>query len=298
VSEPFPMDPRLRALCQQAAQQNPTPTRVAVDDIRRIVATRDRAWTIRTTLAAAACLGACALGFASWRASQTSDPAPMVLASEQDPPPRREASTDPTPHAPSIPPNVHAPIAAAALRLDSAATIERLGDSDTPEVLDPWHAVLVTGEYHVRVAASAKHPLTLVTTREAVRLLPGTETWVTVDSEGRLRSQAWSPNVHGPRPSAADLSRQAEEALQRRDTHAALTLLRRLATAYPRAPEARTGLLDLARLEASNGDPRRAVCAFRLYLERWPAASVRPEVERALAGLPQKVTCRSLKPRG
>lgn len=99
------------------------------------------------------------------------------------------------------------------------------------------------------------------------------------------------------KPSAAALSSQAEAALVRGDRSDAIRILSKLARTYPRATQTGAGLVDLGRLLRQSGRVDRARCAYQAYLDRFPSAALRPEVERELAKLGAGPDCRGLRPR-
>lgn len=98
-------------------------------------------------------------------------------------------------------------------------------------------------------------------------------------------------------PSAAELARKAEQDLLAGKREDAIGTLRKLVRKYPRTPQARTALLDLARQERLAARPDRARCAYLLYVERWPHSEVRSEIDKQLAKLGEGAACKGLDPR-
>ena len=107
---------------------------------------------------------------------------------------------------------------------------------------------------------------------------------------------AAEPTPSVDRPSAAELSREAEAALASGDRNEAIRILTKLVRMYPRAAQTGAGLVDLGRLLRQSGRNDRARCAYETYLARFPSAALRPEVEHALTKLGAGPKCRGLRP--
>lgn len=97
---------------------------------------------------------------------------------------------------------------------------------------------------------------------------------------------------------AAELARRAEAAMAARQRGEAIKLLTTLVRKFPKAPEAKTALLDLGRLLRDDGRPDHARCAYRLLVDRWPSEAKAPEITRVLASLGDGPKCRGLRPQG
>ena len=129
------------------------------------------------------------------------------------------------------------------------------------------------------------------------------EVEVEEEPEPEPESEATLPEVDEPpaqpdRPkTAAELSRDAERALAAGRSKEAIRLLSTLVRKHPRSSHSRAGLIDLARLHKRVGSKDRARCAYKLYLDRYPGASLRGDVERALSKLGEGRDCRGLSPR-
>lgn len=97
--------------------------------------------------------------------------------------------------------------------------------------------------------------------------------------------------------SAAELARKAEMLMATGNRKEAIDTYEQLVRKYPTSSATRAGLLDLAKLLERDGRRSRARCAYQLYLDRWPGASTRKDIQRALDELGGSRRCRGLDPR-
>jgi hypothetical protein len=118
-----------------------------------------------------------------------------------------------------------------------------------------------------------------------VRLLAGHAAFVSPDGTRELITTSKRSSNHAERESASTLARAAEAAMADGDATTAIELLERLLAEHGSSAQARSAVLDLARLHRARGDTNAARCAYEFYLRKWPHGSVRPEVERALGKL-------------
>lgn len=295
MTDLFPQDDRLRALARRAADQVPASLRVTFDDVHREARARAR---VRGTSWVVALAAALALGWmggsllGSVGAGEGTVEAPVVARAPSLPPRAPEVRTAPSSMAPE---RAEPRRAIASAALAPAVSVQPVDRARPPVVIEAWSVALSAGRYEIAVAASAPRSLAVYTVSRRYELEPGTTTTLEVDRLGGIR-----PGVDARGRgslSASELSSRAEAAMARGDRSAALGYLRRLASGYPRSPQARAGLLDLARLEAARGRDDRAHCAYVVFLRRWPEASVREEVGRAMAKLEAPAGCRGLDPR-
>lgn len=298
MNEEFPLDPRLRALTQRAARQKDPVVHVTLADIRRVARVRQRRAWVGSVAAFAAAIALAWVGLS--RRADDGERVPahapsLAQAEKTEERPRLEPGSVAMEPASASAPALQPPT------LAEAIAVRALEGSPEPVILAPWTVGLyVAGEYEVRVAASAEHGLEVHTLGGGRVFAPGTQTRLVVTPQGELETPSPAqPAISSPvvPESAARLSKAAEEAMGAGERSTAIRMLRRLVGAFPRSPEARAGLLDLARLEMAMGHDARAACAYRVYLERWPETSVRPEVERALGKLGETPRCRGLQPR-
>lgn len=127
----------------------------------------------------------------------------------------------------------------------------------------------------------------------AWRDVDGTSVAIDVESSG---VQSADPEAAAPKVTAASLSRKAEDQLAEGDRDAAVDTLRVLVVKHPRSAEARTGLLDLARLLKAAGETDASRCAYEAYLVRWPVGALSRDVERSLERLGDGPECHGLRP--
>jgi len=299
MKEDFPLDPRLRALAHLAAAQPVPRIRVTIEDVRRTarVRARARSRTTASVLTVAAIAAAAVVWFRPLHHSPTVSPTETIVSDDISIAIRPPHSTI-APMAPPVEREVEGPQPPPTLA--TLVTLEVIGNAPPPVILDPWSVSVTAGDYHIRVAAAAESELWVQTTMHRYSVGPGSDVRLEVDGQGRIRSRAFdSQRPSEPRQvprGAAQLANAAEEAMAKRQPVRAIQLLRELAVAHPRSPETQTGLVDLARLELAHGDSDRGYCAYRLFLDHSPDASVRPEVERALRKFATPPTCRGLTP--
>ncbi|MFV8750966.1 tetratricopeptide repeat protein [Nannocystaceae bacterium ST9] len=316
-NEPMPVRPALRAFVEAARAQPIAPTRLSAHEVQRAWAAdrRERkterkllAVGVSIGLAAAALVGLITTSLGAW-IDGPSEPDEIASSVEPDSP-----SSIETPPVASLDP---------AIRVRSAA-------DESPRVLGPWSIALERGHHEIAVEPSPGHALRIdlpdaralelvhgaltldfVERGAVVRLESGIAAWIEVDgtrtqiaverieldtatSEAEVEAE---PTPRSSEPSASELARAAERQLLAGSRADAIATLRKLVRKYPRTPQARTALMDLAAQERLAGSPDRARCAYQLYLERWPHSEVRSEIDKQLAKLGQGPACRGLDPR-
>lgn len=198
----------------------------------------------------------------------------------------------------------------------------RIRSDEPPRVLGPWSIALDAGRHELVVqpvddralrielperALELVHgemSIELVDRSAVVRLESGVAAWIEADG---TRVQIEVERIELPsdpasepivaEPSVSDLAREAERKLIAGQRDEAIGLLRKLVRKYPKSPQARTALMDLAAQERLAGNADRARCAYQLYLERWPHSEVRAEIDKQIAKLGEGPACRGLDPR-
>jgi hypothetical protein len=215
-------------------------------------------------------------------------------------------------------------------QLDPAIRIRSDHGAEPPRVLGPWSIALDAGTHQLAVEPTADRPLRIelperslelvqgsmtieIVERSAVvRLESGIAAWIEADgtrtqiaveriellgapTDEPVADQAIEPAAS--EPSASELAREAERKLIAGQRDEAIGLLRKLVRKYPKTPQARTALMDLAAQERLAGRVDRARCAYLLYLERWPHSEVRAEIDKQLTKLGAGPACRGLDPR-
>lgn len=134
-----------------------------------------------------------------------------------------------------------------------------------------------------------------------VRVHSGHARWLDPELDSELPETVRSPGQAAPAPkaalaSAATLSDRAEAQLAASHNARARKTLALLVRRFPKTPQARAGLVDLARLHKAAGNDARARCAYELFSARWPGSGLRVEVDKALAKLGPGAKCRGLRP--
>jgi hypothetical protein len=202
-------------------------------------------------------------------------------------------------------------------QLDDAVHMSSTG---TSEIRDAWSVALGEGTHEVELVrehGDADKPLRIELPGRTLELVEGRVTIEVVGDEAAIRLHtgvaAWigsdgqrteievehieletTDQVGEQAPaSATTLAREADRLLAADERAQAIDTLRRLIETYPHASQARTAVLDLARLLAATDRESEARCAYELYLARWPDSSVTAEVEAQLAQL-AKADCRGL----
>lgn len=190
-------------------------------------------------------------------------------------------------------------------------------EGPAPAVRGAWKVELAPGRYDIEVGAHAGPEVLRVTTpdgaleiahgvvhvviagaRTEAALRTGVATWVTPDGARTPLDIAEADEPIDLALGPAELARRADKQLAAGRRDAAAATLRRLVVGHPESPQARTALLDLARLHRDRGRTDEARCAYALYLERYPAkAQLAGEVEAALARLGPGKPCNGLRPR-
>lgn len=209
--------------------------------------------------------------------------------------------------------------------LSMAIRIRSDHGAEPPRVLGPWSIALDAGKHELVVQPGQDHALRielpertlelvhgemsieLVEHSAVVRLESGVAAWIAADgtrtqieverielASGATTSLAVPATTE---PSASTLAREAESMLMAGQRDEAISLLRKLVRKFPRTPQARTALMDLAAQERLAGDVDRARCAYLLYLDRWPHSEVRFEIDKQLRKLGDGPACRGLDPR-
>jgi hypothetical protein len=209
----------------------------------------------------------------------------------------------------------------ASKQLDHAVHMSSTG---TSEIRDAWSVALGEGTHEVELVREHGHsnrlgdkPLRIELPGRTLELVEGRVTIEVVGDDAAIRLHtgvaAWigsdgqrteievehieletTDEVGEQAPaSATTLAREADRLLAADERQQAIDTLRRLIETYPHASQARTAVLDLARLLAATERESEARCAYELYLARWPDSSVTAEVEAQLAQL-AKADCRGL----
>ena len=187
-----------------------------------------------------------------------------------------------------------------------------LRTNTTVEVRGPWSIALDEGVHELEVEATPgralrvslpERELELVQGSAAVRLHNGVAAWVSEDGE-RSVLNVEHVEIHAPttppgntRATATQLAREAELLLAAGKPDKAATVLRQLISAYPKASQTRSALLDLARLLRNSNQQDEARCAYELYRQRWPKSAVDSEVRTWLERLGPGRGCAGLDPR-
>jgi hypothetical protein len=311
--------PALRAFVQAAQSQPIAPTRLTAHEVQRAWAQDQREQQrTRKVLAIGVALGLAAAAMVGLITTS-------LLDDGHDQDRTDEVARDSGAGGRASDSNEITPTLDAAIRVRSDAAA-------APRVLGPW-SIAIDGGIHQKAVQALAHralrielpertlelvhgemSIDLVGRSAVVRLESGTAAWV--DAEGtRTQIQVErielagiepsepsvaEPSVAEPsasEPSASELAREAERQLIAGKRDEATRLLRKLVRKYPRAPESKAALMDLASQEGLAGDPDRARCAYQLYLERWPHSEVRAEINKQIAKLGEGPSCRGLDPR-
>lgn len=325
--EPIATRPALRMFVEAAREQPIAPTRLSAHEVQRAFQQQQQAQrhsrrqlVLGLSLGSLTMAAAAALALFVLPGSRTSDDAasPRIAAAPatgealRGEAPGDEESTPPT-NPLALNPAIHV-----------------TSSTDAPQVLGPWTIALQGGEHAVRVEPSAGRALRIelpertlelvhgeldvqiVAQADAapfvlVRLESGVAAWIGADGtrtqieveriDVPVKIASATTELASAEPSAAELARKAEQQLLSGAREDAIGTLRKLVRKYPRTPQARTALLDLARQERLAGQPDRARCAYLLYLERWPHSEVRGEIDKQLGKLGEGPACRGLDPR-
>jgi hypothetical protein len=300
--EPVVRNPELRALVELARAQRPPELRVTIDDVwgrGEGQRARGRGWIIAGAVAMAA-------GLVAWIAVSSAvdveqaqpDPSPAQASKVVDSgsvdsglAAQREAERATTPAltpAPTDEPSVNEPPEPEpVLALAEGVVFEPLGDAAPATILSAWRVEVAAGRYRVETPIDGS-VLEIVVGPRTTRIQPGSK--LTFDA-AQLDPEPTEAAT------ATDLSQRAEHAMATGRRAEAIRALTRLVHKYPHSPQARAGLVDLARLHKLNGAYDRARCAYQLYLDRFRGASLRPEVERALYKLGEGKACSGLTPK-
>jgi hypothetical protein len=288
---------QLRSLVELARAQRPPELHVTIEDVwRRSDAqrTRGRGWIVAGAVAMAAGLAAfIAMSprdakliepeTAPTQASKVVEPAAesgQMAEREQD----RSEIAEQHPIEPEMSP---IPEPSSQLALAEGVVFEPLGDADPATILSNWRVEVAAGRYRVETPAGGA-VLEIVVGPRITRIQPGSK--LTFDAS------RGGDGVEIEQPTAAELAQQAEHAMAEGRRGDAIRALTKLVRRHPQSAQARAGLVDLARLHKADGAWDRARCAYELYLERFPSASQRPEVERALYKLGEGKACNGLAP--
>ncbi len=325
--EPIATRPALRMFVEAAREQPIAPTRLSAHEVQRAFQQQQQAQrhsrrqlVLGLSLGSLTMAAAAALALFVLPGSRTSDDAasPRIAAAPatgealRGEAPRDDESTPPT-NPLALNPAIHV-----------------TSSTEAPQVLGPWTIALQGGEHAVRVEPSAGRALRIelpertlelvhgeldvqiVAQADAapfvlVRLESGVAAWIGADGtrtqieveriDVPVKIASATTELASAEPSAAELARKAEQQLLSGAREDAIGTLRKLVRKYPRTPQARTALLDLARQERLAGQPDRARCAYLLYLERWPHSEVRGEIDKQLGKLGEGPACRGLDPR-
>jgi hypothetical protein len=287
--EPAVRSPDLRRIVAGIRALPPPPSRVELGAIRRQIDARGRGF--RSGVAAGVIMAAAA-AVAVWIGS----PPPRAAVLELD-------DAGPAP----VASQAYAPFDELPIELSSAIRVTWTG-GEPPMALGSTELALGRGSYGVTLGDPTAGPVTIRVAERRLELAQGelaVTTWsgapvvvlrtgiaAFVDPDGTRHALtveatrvAVRPDETGSAPGADELARAAEKKLAAGERRAAIVELRTLVQRFPRSAAARTALLDLGRELGREGMREHARCAYRLYLERWPAASLRPDVERELARL-------------
>lgn len=304
MNEPVVRNPELRDLVELARSQRAPEVRVTVEDVWRraeIERRRSRSWIVVGATALAAGLVAW-LAFTSPRELDRSrtDEVPTQAADEvvqrttplPAVPSRERATANDDAARPEAVPEVTEviepePQPEPAVALAEGVVFEPMNGAAPATVLSSWRVAVAAGRYRVETPADGS-VLEIMVGPRVTRIEPGSK--LTFDA-----SQTSTRNDTAE-PTAAELAQQAEHAMAQGRRSEAIELLTKLVRKHPRSPQARAGLIDLARLHKAEGAWDRARCAYQLYLDRFPGASLRPEVERALYKLGEGKPCKGLTP--
>jgi hypothetical protein len=316
-NEPVLARAALRPFVQAAQNQPIAPTRLSAHEVQRawVQARREHQHT-RRTLAIGVGLGLAAAAILAVVGTSLMDHTPARdrndVAIQTEP-----SETGVIPVIPSQP-------------LDAAVRIRSDHGAEPPRVLGPWSIALDAGTHEIAVAAAEDRALRIELPERTLELVHGTMTievvdrsavvhlesgvaaWIEADGTrtqieverielaGDPSGESAAPHAAEPvvsEPSASELARAAERELMAGQRDEAIALLRKLVRKYPRTPQARTALMDLAVQERLAGATDRARCAYLLYLERWPHSEVRAEIDKQLGKLGNGPACRGLDPR-
>lgn len=326
--EPIATRPALRMFVEAAREQPIAPTRLSAHEVQRAYQQQQQAQrhsrrqlVLGLSLGSLTMAAAAALALFVLPGLRTSDDAatsplataaPTTIDALRGEAPREGESTTPT-NPLALNPAIHV-----------------TSSTEAPQVLGPWTIALQGGEHAVRVEPSAGRALRIelpertlelvhgeldvqiVPQADAapfvlVRLESGVAAWIGADGSRTqieveridvpVKIASATTEIASAEPSAAELARKAEQQLLSGAREDAIGTLRKLVRKYPRTPQSRTALLDLARQERLAGQPDRARCAYLLYLERWPHSEVRGEIDKQLGKLGEGPACRGLDPR-
>lgn len=327
--EPIATRPALRMFVEAAREQPIAPTRLSAHEVQRAYRQQQQAQrhsrrqlVLGLSLGSLTMAAAAALALFVLPGSRTNEAARPVVAAAP-------ATTEAL-HGEAL--NGEAPRGESTPRANPLAlnpAIHVTSSTEAPQVLGPWTIALLGGEHAVRVEPSAGRALRIelpartlelvhgeldvqiVPQADApfvlVRLESGVAAWIGADGtrtpieveriDVPVNIASTTSELANAEPSAAELARKAEQQLLSGAREDAIGTLRKLVRKYPRTPQARTALLDLARQERLAGQPDRARCAYLLYLERWPHSEVRGEIDKQLGKLGEGPACRGLDPR-
>lgn len=112
----------------------------------------------------------------------------------------------------------------------------------------------------------------------------------------QVRPEKDGPDEAAVSASATSLARRAESQLLAGNRRAARRTLATLVGEYPKAPEAKTALLDIATISRRLGDEGQAACALTAFVEQWSTDRQASAAQAQLERLPA-ATCRGLRPR-
>lgn len=298
---PAPRHPQLEAMIR-AARSQPTPqVNVRFEDVQA-AASRRSTWRV-AALAAAAGL----VGVVAWAWPQLQSPSDQQLQQEMpsiavaDEVPALSPGATPTvPYAEATGrPRDTRGAKAEVLTLEGGATVERMDEGPAPT------PTLERGRFRV---VTADQPVTLPLGAQVLEIAAASEVFIDttapkISFEVHTGRAKWArdPDRGGssarPGPGATDLAAQAEAAVLARDHAEAARLLRKLVRLHPSSAAAKAGLIDLARLEKTLGNHRRAHCAYASFLARFPSDARAPSVRTADEALGlSAVQCRGLNP--
>jgi hypothetical protein len=292
-------NPQLRALVELARAQRPPELRVTIEDVWRrgdAQRARGRGWIVAGAVAMAAGLAAfiamspgdAELVEAEAAPAQASKVVEPAVESGQAPE-REDDRSEIAKHDPIEPETspIPEPEPEPELALAEGVVFEPLGDAAPASILSRWSVEVAAGRYRVETPAGGA-VLEIFVGPRITRIEPGSK--LTFDaSRGH--------GVEVEEPTAGELAQQAEHAMAEGRRGDAIRALTKLVRRHPQSAQARAGLVDLARLHKSDGAWDRARCAYQLYLDRFPSASLRPEVERALYKLGEGKACNGLAPK-
>lgn len=303
MSDPFPVNEQLARLVAQArAVPTPNVSVTSADIEAALRGSRSwRAWLMPALASAATVV----LGIRLWGGGdppEVVDPAPDVAVATLEPggrpaPPEAPSVESPRSPVPPVPPSPSVAAPAIVAGLGAGVTVSTIS-GEPPRVSSRWDVTVAAGVYRITLAMTASSTLRVHSGDRILHVEPGATVLLDNGESTVQAGQAtWVESDQDKARRPGELAIHAERALARGDRRAAITALTMLVRSYPRAPETRTGLVDLARLRTATGDEDRARCAYELALKRWPTASTAPDVRRALDRLGAGPPCRGLTPK-